>query len=123
MRLERSCKDMIEYIDNLTSNALERPSMQTTSLVELEGLLITLEKMRNFCLEIEGQEIADYSEFIQTHKGCTSQGFVLTHSNKTNYDTIVAMHDDKKLHNIFVQNWNEFVEWREKRYQSAGIKY
>ena len=118
---KRSCQDVIKYIDDRTFNALKRPAMFTGSLVELEGLFRSFENMRNYCLGIEDQNIAAYTEFIQTQKDCTCQGFVLTHSNKTNSETIDSRHEDKALHKAFVKCWTEFIEWRDQRYQAAGI--
>lgn len=101
--------------------AAARPAMFTGTLVDLECLFQTWEQMRNYCLGLEDRGLCLYTDFLQTQKGCTSQGFVLTHSQKTNTETLADLHTDLKLRKKFIEVWNEFVDLREQRYRAAGI--
>lgn len=121
MQKHRTLKDVIKHIDDTASNALAHPTLFASSPVELENRFRSMENMRNFCLGIEDQNIANYSEFIQQYKACTSQGFTLTYLKNADLELSSIQPYYWELHNAFSEVWNEYVEWRDEKFKDAGV--
>lgn len=123
MQKHRTLKDVVEHIDELVESALTHPTLFASTPVDLEDHFRSMEHIRVFCLGIEDQSIAEYSDFIQTHKGCTSQGFTLTYLKNAKLEQTPKQDYDWELHKTFSEVWNEFIEWRAQKYKEVGITY